>query len=146
VGRGQGVPVMTRLVVLDNEAVQALARPRHPKHRRVLGHMEAVERRKRRAASISLVVPAAVRVEAGWDRTSSQWAFLNRLRIMDVPLDAAHANTAAAIHEQAQVSVADAHIGATVQSAPGADIAVLTSDPRDIRIVAGDRPVTIVAI
>jgi predicted nucleic acid-binding protein len=137
---------VSRLVVLDNEAIQALASPRHPKHQRVLSHMEAVERRKRRAAAISLVVPAAVRVEAGWDRTSPQWAFLNRLRILDVPLDAAHANLAAAIHEQARVSVADAHIGATVQSAPNADITVVTSDPTDIRRVTGDQPVTVVEI
>jgi predicted nucleic acid-binding protein len=137
---------VTRLVVLDNEAVQALASPIHPKHRRVLAHMEAVERRKRHAASTSLVVPTAVRVEAGWDRASPQWAFLNRLRIMDVPLDATHANAAAAIHELAQVSVADAHLGATVQSAPNADITVVTSDPTDIRKVAGDHPVTVVAI
>jgi predicted nucleic acid-binding protein len=137
---------MTRLVVLDNEAVQALASPRHPKHQRILGHIEAVERRKRRAAAISLVVPSTVRVEAGWDRTSPQWAFPNRLRIMDVPLDAAYANAAAAIHEQAQVSVADAHIGAAVQAATNADITVVTSDPADIRRVAGDCPVTVVAI
>lgn len=137
---------MTRLVVLDNEAVQALASVRHPKHQRVLGHMEAVERRKRHAATISLLVPAAVRVEAGWDRTSPQWAFLNRLRITDVPLDAVHANTAAAIRERTQVSVADAHIGATLQSAPNADVTVITSDPGDIRRVAGDRSVTVVAI
>jgi predicted nucleic acid-binding protein len=137
---------MTRLVVLDNEAVQALANPHHPKHQRMLGHMEAVERRKRHASAISLVVPAAVRVEAGWDRTSPQWAFLNRLRITDVPLDAAHANAAAAIREQAHVSVADAHIGATVQSAPDADITVITSDPADIRKVAGDHRVTVIAI
>lgn len=137
---------MTRLVVLDNEAVQALASPGHPKHQRVLGHIEAVERRKSRAVAITLVVPAAVRVEAGWDRTSPQWAFVNRLRISDVPLDAAHANAAAAIHGQARVSVADAHIGATVRSAPNADITVLTSDPADIRRVAGDHPVTVVTI
>ena len=145
-GRGEGVPVVTRLVVLDNEAVQALARPHHPKHQRVLAHVEAVERRKRHAAAISLVVPAAVRVEAGWDRTSAQWAFLNRLRIMDVPLDAAQANAAAAVHEQARVSVADAHIGAVVLSAPDADITVITSDPADIRRVAGDCPVAVVAL
>ena len=137
---------MTRLVVLDNEAVEALARPHHLKHQRVLAHMEAVERRKRHAAAITLVVPAAVRVEAGWDRTSPQWAFLNRLRIADVPLDAAHANAAATIHEQAQVSVADAHIGAAVRSAPNADITVITGDPADIRKVAGDHPVVVVTI
>jgi hypothetical protein len=66
---------------------------------------------------------------------------------MDVPLDAAHANAAAAIHEQAQVSVADAHIGATIMvSAPDADITVITSDPADIRRAAVDRPVIVVAI
>jgi hypothetical protein len=105
-----------------------------------------VERRKRRAAAITIVVPAAVRVEAGWDRTSPQSAFLNRLRIADVPLDVAHANAAAAIHGQTQVSVANAHIGATVRSAPNADITVLTSDPSDIRRVAGDHPVTVVVL
>jgi hypothetical protein len=51
-----------------------------------------------------------------------------------------------AIREQARVSVADAHVGATVQLAPNADIAVITSDPGDIRRVAGDRTVTVVAI
>jgi predicted nucleic acid-binding protein len=137
---------MTRLVVLDNEAVQALAGPRHPKHKRALSYVEVVERRKRNAAKMSLLTPTSVRVEAGWDRTSAQWAFLNRLRIIDAPLDTARANTAAAIREQAQVSVADAHIGATVQSAPDADITVVTSDPEDIRRVAGGRPVTVVVI
>jgi predicted nucleic acid-binding protein len=137
---------MTRLVVLDNEAVQALASPRHPKHQRVLGYVEVVERRKRNAAAISLLAPTAVRVEAGWDRSSPQWAFLNRLRIVDVLLDAVCANKAAVIREQAQVSVADAHIGATVQSAPDADITVVTSDPEDIRRVSGGRQVTVVAI
>jgi hypothetical protein len=33
-----------------------------------------------------------------------------------------------------------------LQSAPNADITVLTSDPGGIRRVAGDRPVTVVAI
>ncbi len=53
---------------------------------------------------------------------------------------------AAAIHDGAQVPVADAHVGATVQSTRDADITVITSDPADIRRVAGDRPVTVVAI
>jgi hypothetical protein len=44
------------------------------------------------------------------------------------------------------VSVADAHVGAVVQSTQKADITVITSDPGDIRRVAGDRPVTVVAI
>jgi predicted nucleic acid-binding protein len=137
---------MTRLVVLDNEAVQALASPRHPKHKRALSYVEVVERRKRNAATISLLAPTSVRVEAGWDRSSAQWAFLNRLRIIDACLDSASANAAAAIRERVQVSVADAHIGATVQTAPDADITVVTSDPEDIRKVVGDRLVTVVVI
>jgi predicted nucleic acid-binding protein len=137
---------MTRLVVLDNEAVQALASPRHPKHKRALSYVEVVERRKRNAATISLLAPTSVRVESGWDRTSAQWAFLNRLRIIDACLDSASANAAAAIRERVQVSVADAHIGATVQTAPDADITVVTSDPEDIRKVVGDRLVTVVVI
>jgi predicted nucleic acid-binding protein len=137
---------MTRIVVLDNEAVQALASPRHRKHQRVLGYVEVVERRKRDAAAIFLLAPTAVRVEAGWDRSSPRWAFLNRLRIVDVLLDAVCANRAAAIREQAQVSVPDAHIGATVQLAPDADITVVTSDPEDISRVSGGRQVTVVAI
>jgi len=137
---------MTRFVVLDNEAVQALASPHHPKHQRILGYVELVERRKRHAAAISILAPTAVRVEAGWDRNSPQWAFINRLRIVDILLDAECANKAAAIREQAHVSVADAHIGATVQSAPDADITVVTSDPRDIHTVTGGRRVTVVAI
>lgn len=72
--------------------------------------------------------------------------FLNHLRIIDVPLDAAYANTAAAIRAEAQVSVADAHIGAAVQSAPDADITVVTSDPEDIRRVTVGRAVTVVSI
>ena len=61
-------------------------------------------------------------------------------------LDAVCADKAAAIREQAHVSVADAHIGATMQSAPDTDITVITSDPRDIRRVAEGRLVTVVAI
>jgi hypothetical protein len=137
---------VTQIVVLDNEAVQALASPHHPKHHRVLGYVELVERRKRRAASVSVLAPTAVRVEAGWDRSSPRWALINRLRIVDVVLDAGCADKAAALREQARVSVADAHIGAAVRSAPDGDITVLTSDPGDIRRVAGGRLVTVVAI
>ena len=137
---------MSRLVVLDNEPVQALADPAHHKHRQALSQVQVVASRKRRAMPISIAVPTAVRVEAGWDRTSPAWAFLNRLRIVDVPLDATHANLAAGIGYRTRVSVADAHIGAVVQAAPADDITVVTSDPADMRLAAGDRAVTIVVI
>jgi hypothetical protein len=56
------------------------------------------------------------------------------------------ANAAATIRHAAQVSVADAHIGAVVQSAPADRISVLTGDPADMRRIAGDRNVTVVTI
>ena len=102
--------------------------------------------RRRRAAAIEVVVPAAVRVEAGWDRASPAWAFLNRLRIGDLPLDTAHASTAAIIRSRTGVSVANAHLGAVIQSAPADQITVVTSDPADMRLVAGDRDITVAAI
>jgi predicted nucleic acid-binding protein len=137
---------MSRVVVLDNEAVQALQDPAHPKHRRVVSLAQVVASRKRRAATIEVVVPTAVRVEAGWDRTSPAWVFPNRLRIADVPLDAARASTAAAIRHRTGVSVADAHLGAVIQATSAAQITVVTSDPGDMRLVAGGRDITVVAI
>lgn len=137
---------MSRLVILDNEAVQALRTPANPKHNRVLSHVQVVASRKKKALPISLAVPTAVRAEAGWDRTSAAWAFPNHLRIADIPLDAARANTAAAIHFSTGVSVADAHIGAAVEGSPGVDVTVITSDPRDVRKVAGDRSITVVTV
>ena len=137
---------MIRLVVLDNEAVQALRDPAHPKHRRMVSHMQVVVNRKRRAQTIGTVVPTAVRVEAGWDRTSPTWAFPNRLRIADSPLDTPSASTAAGIRARTGVSVADAHVGAVMRPAAGAQVTVITSDPGDMRKLAGDADVTIVTI
>src|SRR5258708_25177605 len=136
---------MSRVVVLDNEAVQALQDPAHPKHRRVVSLAQVVASRKRRAAAIEVVVPTAVRVEAGWDRTSAAWVFPNRLRIADIPLDAAQASTAAAIRSPTGVSVADAHLGAVIQAAPTGQITVVTSHPGDMRLVAGGKDITVAA-
>ena len=79
-----------------------------------------------------MVVPCAVRVDAGWDRSQPGAAAINRFPVSDVPLDAAHANVAAAIVTRDRVSVADAHIGAVVAIAAWSDVVVLTSDPRDM--------------
>jgi predicted nucleic acid-binding protein len=89
-------------------------------------------------------VPTAVRVEAGWDRIAPSWAFVNRLRIADVPLDRTHASTAAAISSRTGVSVADAHLGAAMANA--ARVTVVTSDPRDMRIVAEGKHVEVIAL
>ena len=137
---------MTHLVVLDCEAVQALRDPGHPKHRQVVSQAQVVASRKRRAVAIQMVVPTAVRVEAGWDRTSPAWVFPNRLRIADSLLDTVSANTAAGIRDQTGVSVADSHLGTVIQSVSDGQITVVTSDPGDMRRVAGDKNITVVAI
>jgi hypothetical protein len=137
---------MTHLVVLDNEAVQALRDPGHPQHRRVVSQTQVVASRKRRAIAIQVMVPTAVRVEADWDRTSPAWVFPNRLRIADSPLDTASANIAAGIRDRTGVSVADSHTGTVIQSASHDQITVVTSNPDDMRRVAGDKNVIVVAI
>src|SRR5262245_6467394 len=134
---------MTRLVILDSEAVQALMDPAHRKHRRVIGYAQVVASRKLRGAEIQVVVPTAVRVEAGWDRRSLRWALPNRLRIADVPLAAGHANEAAGIRSKIGVSVTDAHLGALIQLTSADEVTVITSDPGDMRRVAGDKYVTV---
>jgi hypothetical protein len=111
-----------------------------------LAYAQVIASRKRRAADIQAVVPTTVRVEAGWDRTSPAWAFPNRLRITDSPLDPAAASTAAAIRAQTHVSVPDAHIGAVIGAAQATRITVVNSDPADMRRIAGDKAVTIAAI
>ena len=135
-----------QLVLLDNEAVQALADPAHPKHRRVLSHAQVVAQRKRRAAPIRLAIPTTVRVEAGWDRSAAGWAFVNRLQVADVPLDTEHANTAADIRSRARVSVVDAHLGAVINATTADRVTVITSDPADMKVLAGATAITVVAI
>lgn len=81
----------------------------------------------RRSASVGLVVPTAVRVEAGWDRGTPQAAAINRLRIGDAVLDGRNRDLAAAARKTLDVSVADAHIAAVLE-ATDPPHAVVTSD------------------
>jgi len=133
---------MSRVILLDHEPVQALADPAHPKHRRAVSHAQVAVSRKARALPVSIAVPTAVRVEAGWDRTSPSWAFINRLRVADIPLDPGHANAAAGIRSRTRVSVADAHIGAAIRAAD--KVTVLTSYPLDMHVVAEGKPIEVV--
>lgn len=136
------------LVVLDNEAVQSLRSSAHPKHAQVIRYVRVAVGRRRRVAPSSVVVPTAVRVESGWDRTDPVWALANSLEIVDVPLDPVRADRAAVIRRRVglQVSVVDAHVGAVVQAAQADRVAVITSDPADMAAVAEGTPVVIVAI
>lgn len=140
---------MTVTVVLDNEAVQALWSAEHRKHRRALGYVQVVAVRKRKGRrAAEIVVPVAVRVEAGWDRSNARAAFINLLGIRDVPLDKEYGNRAAAIGVENGVSVADAHVGATAQLVPesAGPVTIISSDPDDMRAVAGPRQVNIVRL
>ena len=47
---------------------------------------------------------------------------------------------------ETRVSVADAHIGAIIGSASADQITVVSSDPGDMRLVAGDRYVVMAEI
>lgn len=136
-----------RTVVLDNEAVQALRAFDHPKHAQVIAHVQVVAQRKRKAIPLDVVVPTAVRVEAGWDRRAPTAALINHLRIADVSLDAASANVSGDLVARLGVSVADAHIGATVRTvAEHGAVAIITSDPGDMVAVSDPISVTIVTI
>lgn len=123
-------------VLLDNEAVRALREPSHSKHRQVMAHLEAVVVRRRRGVDARVLVPTAVRVEAGWDRTRPAAAAINRFRVDDRPLDTSSADTAARLVAELSVNAAAAHIGAVVQAMAGVELIVLTSDPDDVRRVS----------
>jgi hypothetical protein len=135
-----------RSIVLDNEAVQALTDARSPKHRAVVAHLAGVAARRRRGRVVEAVVPTAVRVEAGWDRTTPTAAAINRFPIRDHLLDPPSADVAARIQRATSTGVADAHLGATVRCLSPAEVVVLTSDPADIAAVCSPSPVTIVNV
>ncbi len=135
-----------RTVLLDNEAVKALADASHPEHRTVVAHLQAVTSRRRKGTLSRAMVATAVRVEAGWDRSQPGSAAINRFRVQDAALDAASANVAAALVNQTGVSVADAHVGAVIRSLTGDEVVVLTSDPDDMVRVSTPRPITAVRI
>jgi len=139
---------MARILILDNEPVQALLHPRHPKHRAAMAYLEVPAlRNHRKAGSLSVVAPTTVRVEAGWDRAASRSATANRLPIADYALDTSSADRAARLRNTLGVSPADSHIGAVLQAAQG-EISILTSDVEDLRRIVQQtgQPATVVGI
>lgn len=126
-----------RSIVLDNEAVQALSDPTHRKHRAVLAHLEVRnQRQRRRQVVIQVLVPVAVRVEAGWDRTAATAADINRISAaVDVDLRHAGADRAAQLRQAANVSVVDATVAQAAEAAPHPAV-VLTSDTDDMTRLA----------
>lgn len=130
-------------MILDNEAVQALADPTHRKHRAVLAYLEVRNQRlRRRRVTSQVLVPVAVRIEAGWDRTATTAADINRLSAaVDVDLRPAGADRAAQLKQAAGVSVVDATVGEAAESAEDPAV-ILTSDVDEMTrltaIVDGD--------
>jgi hypothetical protein len=131
------VTIPPATLVLDNEAVQALGDVRHGKHRRALAFVEVVnQRHARRRQPISVLIPVAVRVETGWDRTSPGAAGLNRIsRARDVSLDSHAANRAAQLRAAESVSVVDATVAQAAEAAEG-PVVVITSDRADMQRLA----------
>lgn len=134
----------TITVVMDNQAITTLrAGSNDPRGRWVASHLDALNTtlRRNRQVELRLVVPTAVRVEAGWARDDPASGSVNRLGISDSDLDRRAADTAARIMADTGCSVAAAHVGAVAQHSPDGDVYVVTSDPDDITIVCGDRSV-----
>ncbi len=119
------------IVVLDNEAAQALATPHHPKPHLALSFLGAVATR---SAPARVYVPTVVRVEAGIDRRSPTTTAFNRLRIADVPLGSPAADQAARLHRVAG-SVVDACVAVAAADLSGtepSEVVVLTADLTDL--------------
>ena len=138
---------MSAAVVLDNEAVQALMDVQHRKHRRVLAHLAAIAGAKRRGRVVTPLVPTAIRVKAGWDRTRPTAALIKRLQIRDATLDGSAADVAAAVADENRVSVADAHLAQVARhAATTGGVTVLTSDRADARTILAGHRVNVVII
>ena len=127
---------MTGTLVLDNEAVQALEDPNHRKHARATDLIAANAVRGRRSAptALRIVVPVAVRIEAGWDRTDATANSINRItQAVDLPCAGVESNLAARLRAALPgLSLVDATIGAAIASAPP-PVRILTSDADDMR-------------
>lgn len=136
------MPAPRRHLVLDNAAVVALlsTRPRDPARAAVVEALAAANGRR--------VVPTAVRVEAGWDRTDPRAADGNRLlgAGTDVVLDRAAADRGVQLRRAvATASVVDVSVAVAAERAggDGAVVEILTSDVGDFRALAGQLGCTV---
>lgn len=131
------MPAVTRHLVLDNEAAVALlsADEHDPKRAAVIAAIAAANGRR--------VVPSAVRVEAGWDRSQPRAANANRLIKTDDVLDAGGADRAVQLRSAVpSASVVDATVAVAAERASAANAAsevveILTSDKPDLMALAG---------
>lgn len=126
-------------IILDNEAVQAFIDVHHRHHAQVIAIAEWENRRgpsKPQDPYAVVLVPVAVRVEAGWDRSAPVAARLNNLsRATDVALDQRAADRATRWRSQLGVSVVDATVIEAADRSPR-PVVILTSDADDMRRAA----------
>ncbi|MEX1217222.1 MAG: hypothetical protein WEA11_01725 [Acidimicrobiales bacterium] len=110
--------------------------------------IEAARWRSTNHAHVTLIVPAAAQVEAGWDRKSSRASGINRYPIAISSLDAEAANFAARIATKHSLKPADAQIGVVCQTQTARDVRVivLTSNPDAITRAASPTPVAAIRI
>lgn len=121
---------LVRHLVLDTEAADALlaSTPISPKRATVILAIAA--------ANGQLVVPTAVRGEAGWDRTDPVSADANRLIRADDVLDHMGADRVAQLRSVVpDASVVDAAVAVAAERAGrnGGVVEILTSDVADLR-------------
>lgn len=133
-------------VVLDNEAVTALADVRHSKHASVLAVLEVANQRQARNERLRVLVPTAVRVEAGWERTDDGAAQLNRIsRAVDSLLDTVAANRCVQLRRLVpEASVVDTSVAQAAEAAALQPVTIVTSDAGDIGRLAGHLTVGVV--
>jgi hypothetical protein len=130
------MPALAATVILDSGAVTALSDVRHPKHRALLPYLEGTAQRRTRNTSQRVLVPVAVRIEAGWDRTDPKAAVVNRVSgARDVPLTGDAANKAERLRAATGVSVVDATVGEAADAVPK-PVVILSSDVDDVRKLA----------
>ena len=133
-------------VVLDNEAVEALADVRHPKHRTVLALLEVTNQRRSRKAQVRVAVPTAVRIEAGWDRNDPSSAHMNRIsRAVDVNLNTAVANRCVRLRRLVpDASVVDVAVAQAAETAAQQPVTIITSDSQDMTSLTGHLDIRVV--
>ncbi len=124
-------------LVLDNEALQALADPRHSKHRVMLEKIAAVKYESGRGASVRVVTPTAVRVEARVSRRTAGTASLGRFNVQDIALDSTRTDRCVTL-AAASATAVDATVAEAAESeARTRHVSVYTSDVGDLtRLVA----------
>lgn len=125
-------------LVLDNEALQALGDRRHAKHRVMLEKIAAVAYESRRGASVRVVTPTVVRVEALISRRASETATLGRFKVQDITLDSTRADRCVVLAAAATATAVDATVAEAAESeARTRRVSVYTSDVADLTRLVG---------